>query len=81
MLNYVQGKGVLYFRFIVLLLNQTFLMCFKTIQDISIGESNTVVSAYTSKAPDHNLLFPIYTKLCYRKRALNEKLKHKLYSC
>ena len=23
--------------------------------------------------------FPIYTKLCYRKRGLNDKLKHKLY--
>ena len=26
-------------------------------------------------------VFPIYTKLCYRKRGLNDKLKHKLYKC
>ena len=27
------------------------------------------------------LFFPIYTKLCYRKTGLNDKLKHKLYKC
>ena len=25
--------------------------------------------------------FPIYTKLCYRKRGLIDKLKHKLFKC
>ena len=75
MQNYVTGKGCfmsLYFRFWIFgLSNETF--------PVSLGLFKICVKC-GSKAPDKNF-FSIYTKLYYKIRGLNDKLKHKFYKC
>ena len=73
--NYVTGKGCLMsftlsFGFIFTLNVNHFL--------ISLRQFKTYVA---DRKPQTISFFPIYTKLYYRKRGLNDKLIHKLYKC
>ena len=59
-----------------------FVLCFDS-QSKHFSVSFRQVKIYVVDQKPQTIIsfFPIFTNLCYGKRGLNDKLKHKLYKC